>query len=143
MNTSILCAVDVSTLEKDAAVLEAAAHLAAADGAQLDVITVLPDFGTSLVGSFFKEGHHDKMVAEAKSHLDAFTAEHLEPELNAKVRHVVSTGSAYEEVLKTAQKTKASLIVVGAHKADLKDYFLGPNAARIVRHAECSVYVVR
>jgi nucleotide-binding universal stress UspA family protein len=33
--------------------------------------------------------------------------------------------------------------VVGAHRQDLKDYLLGPNAARVVRHADCSVYVVR
>ncbi|MCK5168128.1 MAG: universal stress protein, partial [Rhodospirillaceae bacterium] len=26
---------------------------------------------------------------------------------------------------------------------DLKDFLLGPNAARIVRHADCSVLVVR
>ena len=25
----------------------------------------------------------------------------------------------------------------------LKDYLLGPNVARVVRHANCSVYVVR
>jgi nucleotide-binding universal stress UspA family protein len=25
----------------------------------------------------------------------------------------------------------------------LKDFFMGPNAARIARHAECSVMVVR
>jgi nucleotide-binding universal stress UspA family protein len=143
MNKNILCAVDVAGLDKDGAVLEAAAHLARIDGAQLDVITVLPDFGMSLVGSFFKEGHHDKMMAEAKEHIDAFTAKHLSEEQNAKVRHIVTAGTAYEEVLKVAKKTKADLIVVGAHKADLKDYLLGPNAARIVRHSKCSVYVVR
>jgi len=25
----------------------------------------------------------------------------------------------------------------------LRDYLLGPNAAKVVRHADCSVYVVR
>ena len=37
----------------------------------------------------------------------------------------------------------ATLIVIGAHRPDLKDYLLGPHAARVVRHAECSVLVVR
>ena len=62
---------------------------------------------------------------------------------NQKIRHVVATGRIYEEILRLATQTDAGLIVVGAHKADLKDYLLGPNAARIVRHANCSVYVVR
>ena len=35
------------------------------------------------------------------------------------------------------------LIVIGAHKPDFKDYLLGPNAARVVRHSHCSVHVVR
>ncbi|WP_380057394.1 universal stress protein [Falsihalocynthiibacter sp. SS001] len=143
MNNFVLCAVDVSDIDSDADVLKTAAHLAEMDGAQLDVITVLPDFGMSLVGGFFKEGHQDKMVKIAKSHLDAFTEAHLTPEQNAKVRHVVTIGKTYEEVLKAAKKTNADLIVVGAHKADIKDYLLGPNAARIVRHSKCSVFVVR
>ncbi len=32
---------------------------------------------------------------------------------------------------------------IGSHRPELKDYLLGPNAARVVRHANCSVLVVR
>jgi nucleotide-binding universal stress UspA family protein len=42
-----------------------------------------------------------------------------------------------------AIEAKSTVIVVGAHKPDLSEYLLGPNAARIVRHSKCSVYVVR
>jgi nucleotide-binding universal stress UspA family protein len=35
------------------------------------------------------------------------------------------------------------MIVMASHRPELKDYLLGPNAARVVRHAECSVLVVR
>jgi nucleotide-binding universal stress UspA family protein len=83
------------------------------------------------------------MVAEAKEHLNALVTKALDADQNAKVRHVIATGRAYEEVLNLAKKTGASLIVVGAHKADISDYLLGPNAARVVRHATCSVHVVR
>jgi nucleotide-binding universal stress UspA family protein len=37
----------------------------------------------------------------------------------------------------------ADLIVLAAHRPELKDYLLGPNASRVVRHAKCSVYVIR
>ena len=52
-------------------------------------------------------------------------------------------GTVYEVILKMAKKTNCDLIVIGAHRPELKDYLLGPNAARVVRHADCSVMVVR
>ncbi|MEY8117350.1 universal stress protein [Falsihalocynthiibacter sp. BN13B15] len=57
--------------------------------------------------------------------------------------NLIATERVYDEILRIAAKTKASLIVAGAHKADLKDNLLGPNAASIVRHANCWVSVVR
>lgn len=143
MTGSVLCAVDVSSNDEDVAVLKLAARLAALDNRGLDVITVIPDFGLSSVASFFDEGHSAKAAQEAKSALNALVETALGKDENTKVRHIVAVGKAYEEVLKTAQKAGTDLIVVGAHKADFKDYLLGPNAARIVRHSKCSVYVVR
>ncbi len=139
----VLCAVDVSNGDEDVNVIQKAAQLAALDDAQLDVIAVIPDYGMSQVGAFFSKDHHEKMVTEAQKHLSDLVTKALSAEQNEKVRHVIATGRAYEEILGLAQKTDASLVVVGAHKADLADYLLGPNAARIVRHAKCSVYVVR
>ena len=45
--------------------------------------------------------------------------------------------------LDMAKDMSADLIVVSSGRDDLKDFLLGPNAARIVRHADCSVLVVR
>jgi nucleotide-binding universal stress UspA family protein len=67
----------------------------------------------------------------------------LGEEANKTVRHLVSTGNAYDEILRAAKADGAALIVIGAHKPDFSDYLLGPNAARVVRHAKCSVMVVR
>ncbi len=143
MTNSIICGVDISNGDDDLKTIQTASQLAGLHDAQLDVIAVVPDFGMSQVGNFFNKDHHDKMVTEAKEHLNALVTKALDAEKNSKVRHVVATGRAYEEVLSLARKTDPLLIVVGAHKADLADYLLGPNAARVVRHAKCSVYVVR
>lgn len=143
MTGSVLCAVDVSNGDDDVKTLQTAARLAALDNAQLDVVAVLPDYGISQVGSFFSKDHHDEMVVKARADLNSLVTRALDSDQNNKVWHVVATGRAYEEVLKLADKSKATLIVVGSRKADLTDYLLGPNAARIVRHATCSVYVVR
>lgn len=57
---------------------------------------------------------------------------------------VVKVGSAYDEVIKYAKDIRADLIVVGSHAPkSAADYLLGSTAAKIVRHASCSVFVVR
>ncbi|MEJ5219384.1 universal stress protein [Cognatishimia sp. D5M38] len=143
MSRPVLCAVDISNTGKDDAVLKEAKRLADLDGAQLDVVTVIPDFGKSLVAGFFDQSHHDDAVASAKAALKEQITASLGADADAAVRHVVATGTAYEEILRVAKETGCGLIVIGAHKPDFADYLLGPNAARVVRHSTCSVHVVR
>ncbi|QIE42755.1 universal stress protein [Meridianimarinicoccus aquatilis] len=143
MSGVVLCALDISQPDHEAPVLRRAAQLAKLDGARLDVMTVLPDYGTSMVGSYFKEGFHDKLESEAAKSLSDLVEKTLGAEENASVRHVVATGTVYEQVLKVAKTDGADLIVIGSHRPVLRDYLLGPNASRVVRHSNCSVYVVR
>jgi nucleotide-binding universal stress UspA family protein len=118
---TVLCAVDISNAKGEDKVLKRAARLAELEGAQLDVITVVPDYGMSVVGAFFDEEHHEKVVEDTKAALSDLITAALGVEANAKVRHVVATGSAYEQILKTAEADGADLIVIGAHKPDFKD----------------------
>ena len=60
-----------------------------------------------------------------------------------RVSIVSPFGSVYDEVLKEAEAQKADLIVVGSHRPNWSTYLIGSNAANIVRHALCSVLVVR
>ncbi len=142
-NSVVLCAIDISRPDQEAAVLRTAQRMAEMDGAQLDVITVVPDFGATVVGAYFQDHHVESAKDGALEQLNAVVTKILGEDVNKSVRHVVAVGTAYEEVLKTARVSKAGLIVIGAHKPDFKDYLLGPNAARVVRHATCDVYVVR
>lgn len=140
---TILCAVDVTQADTDRNVLERAAKLAATDAAQLDVISVLPDFGMPIVATFFNEDFHNQAVDKARKALDEFVQGTLGSTVNKSIRHVVATGNIYQEILKAASRAGTDLIVIGAHRPDIADFLLGPNAARVVRHAKCSVYVVR
>lgn len=140
MSNNILCAVDLAHPKISRKILSEAARMAD-QGATINVITVIPDYGMSIVGSYFEEGMMDKAIASANEALHAFVRENLSGDF--KIRHIISIGSAYEEVLKAATDIKADLIVIGASKPDLKDYLLGPNASRVARHAEVSVYIVR
>lgn len=143
MIQTILCAVDINRPDDVAKVLQTAQRLAATEAAQLDVITVIPDFGMSVVGGYFNQAHQNKALSEARNLLKKLVAETVGAEVSSAVRHIVGMGNTYHEILTTAHKAGADLIVLGAHRPDLKDYLLGPNAARVVRHAQCSVYVVR
>jgi nucleotide-binding universal stress UspA family protein len=46
-------------------------------------------------------------------------------------------------VLAEAQFWGADLIIIGSHKPSIRTHLLGSNAEKIVRHANCSVMVVR
>jgi nucleotide-binding universal stress UspA family protein len=61
----------------------------------------------------------------------------------ARVSSVVRLGSVYAEVLDEAERTGADLVVIGSHRPSMATYLLGSNASTIVRHATCSVLVVR
>ncbi len=141
MFKNILVTIDLDEEENSARILQAAKDAASVDGAKFNMITVVPNFGMSIVGSFFPKGHEEKMIKQAQKDLHAFTAKHGGG-LKA-VQHVIGHGNIYEEVLAWAAKLKADLIIVGAHRPNAADYLLGPNSARIVRHAKCSVLVVR
>jgi nucleotide-binding universal stress UspA family protein len=143
MTGPVLCAIDISDATSDGAVIRAAQKMADMAGVSLDVVTVVPDFGKSVVGGFFENDHHTKLIASSKEALNKVVSDTIGADANSKTRHIVATGTAYEEIIKLAEKANSSLIVIGAHKPDFKDYLLGPNAARVVRHSNCSVYVVR
>jgi len=76
--------------------------------------------------------------------------EHAGEELKAiantagiKPDYEVRSGRAQAAVLDIAQEQEVDLIIVGSHKPGLQHYLLGSTAARIVRHAKCSVLVGR
>ncbi len=61
----------------------------------------------------------------------------------ADVERVVIEGSPGRAITDFAARREADLIVIASHKPGLQDYFLGSTAARVVRHANCAVHVVR
>ena len=62
---------------------------------------------------------------------------------SVKVQHIVGHGTIYEEILRAANELGCDVIILASHRPELKDYLLGPNAARVARHAACSVMIVR
>lgn len=55
----------------------------------------------------------------------------------------VATGRVFRAILEIADTIDADLIVLASHRPQMKDFLIGENAERIVRHAPLSVMVVR
>lgn len=141
MFKTILLPIDLDHESSWIKALPTALEFARASGGSLHILTVVPDFGMSIVGQFFPEGFEKKMAEKVLQKLHDFVDANVPAEM--KVQHIVGEGSVYEVILSIADKITADVIVMGAHRPELKDYMLGPNAARVVRHANCSVMVVR
>ena len=141
MFRNILVPVDLSDKHSWRKALPAAIAMGEAFGAKLHVITVVPEFGLPIVGQYFPEGYEEKVRQQTAKQLKAFVAEQVPDAV--PTRRIVAEGKIYREILKAAATIEADLIVMGSHHPELKDYLLGPNAAKVMRHADCSVLVVR
>ena len=136
----VLVAVDVSLPDSTPPGLHEAIELATASQGALRLVNVqsiLPATFMEYVPADFDE-EQEKRAAQALDALAAKVA--LPPE---RVSRAVRVGGVYHELLGEATDWGADLIVVGSHRPVMSDYLLGSNAKTIVRHAQCSVLVVR
>jgi len=137
----ILLPLDLSNVKSQRKAVKTAVELAQTFNSTLHIMTVVPDFGMSIVGTYFPENHEKTMIADTKANLAAYVAKNVPDSIRKK--QVVAHGTIYSEILEYANKSKANLIVIASHRPELKDYLVGPNASRVVRHANCSTMVVR
>ena len=55
----------------------------------------------------------------------------------------IEEGSVYREILKLAHKEGFDHIIMASSKGDFPNFEIGPNLARVVRNAHCTVSVIR
>ncbi len=139
MYSSILVPVDLgqpSSCEKS---IPTAVALCTAFGAKLALVTVVPDWNLVLEAQWSPIAYREFLDA-AELGLAALAGSISGV---SNVEHHVATGGVYQGVLTVAERVGADLIVLASHRPEMKDYLLGANASRVVRHARCSVFVVR
>jgi nucleotide-binding universal stress UspA family protein len=141
MFKDILLPVDLDQEASWRKALPVALKACEAFGARLHVMTVVPDFGMTMVSQYFPADYEKKVMEAADRRLHAFVRQHVPA--GAKVQHIIAHGVIYQEILAAGKRVQADLIVLASHRPELSDYLIGPNAARVVRHAVCSVWVVR
>ncbi len=122
-----------------AAALIARARSLCDPGAGITLLHVLDD-----LPAFIQRELPDDMArmrqARAMVHLRAL----IDPDWRVPVVPVTRAGGAAGQIIAQATEMAADVIVLASHKPGLmRDVFLGSTAARVVRHAPCSVLVKR
>lgn len=79
----------------------------------------------------------EAMKKQVKALFKKYVPEHL----RGKCR--VKGGVVYDTVLEEANRLKPEVIIVAAGRPGFSSYLLGSNAEKILRHAHCSVFVIR
>ena len=115
-------------------------ELAKTGGGELRLVNVQP----VMPATFMEYVPVDFDVEQAKRSKEALDAILANIDLPAERKSAATrAGGIYHELLQEASEWDADLIVVGSHRPVMSDYLLGSNAKTIVRHAQCSVLVVR
>lgn len=140
MFNRIIVAVDLEQDTPPGRLLQAASDIARTNGADIYLLHVIRA-APAIVSQYLEAGYEHLASAKVEERLEALAAG---LDIGAgTVACTVRFGEIYQEILALADKVSADLIVLDSHKPGVADYLLGSNAARVVRHATCSVFVLR
>lgn len=107
------------------------------EGGRIRILTVLEPV-PSYVANYLPPNVGEESRREARERLAALAAAAgIEAEI------VLRTGHAPSEIIEEAREAGCDAIVLGSHRPDFRDYFIGSTAARVVRHAPVTVVVER
>ena len=109
--------------------------------ADLHMMTVVPHVEINMPGVLAPEKIYPQLRDAAKARLEAIIQENAPADL--RIHYAIGEGNIHREILRVADEIEANLIILASHRPALSTYLLGAHAARVVRHAQCSVYVVR
>jgi universal stress protein F len=136
MFKTILVPIDMAHIAEGKANIEIAAQHADA-GAKiilLNVVEDIPNWAAAELPTNLQENTLKKAQAELQAIANASGRE-LDVE--------VQSGRSYKTILEVADQRQVDMIIIASHRPGLQDYFLGSTAAKVVRHATCSVLVIR
>lgn len=105
-------------------------------GGKITVLTVIEAI-PSYVAQYLPQDQQDKNRAEVEAGLAAEFAGQADVAVQVKVGHAAQT------ILDVTEDAGHDCVVIASHRPGLQDYFLGSTAARVVRHAQCGVHVLR
>jgi nucleotide-binding universal stress UspA family protein len=136
MFKTILVPIDMAHVAEGKAIIDIAAQHGAT-GAKIILLNVAEEI-PGWAAAELPAGLLEESRAHSESDLKAIAAA-SGMAMDVEVR----TGHPYKTILDVAEEKGADLIIIASHRPGLQDYFLGSTAAKVVRHAKCSVLVIR
>ncbi len=136
MYNKIVVAVDITHGELGQMLLDKARQLLD-EGGEIRLLHVLDEV-PSYIAAELPQDLGERRNAEARVELKA-----LSDGTSVPVKIEVRSGAASGQILQCAEDVGADLIMIASHRPGLSDYFIGSTAARVVRHAQCSVLISR
>lgn len=135
MYKNILIPVSFDEEEKTAKALQLVESLGGADTkvTLLHVMERVPVYAISYIP--------DDYMSESRAAIEKDLAERAAAVPNAHA--AVIEGHAGSGILEFIDENAVDLVIIASHRPGVQDYFLGGTAAHVVRHARCSVHVVR
>lgn len=138
MYKNVLVPVDLAHKEQAGSMIQAA-RIASSEGGKLTLLYVMPEIPATL-GLQLPAGSAERAKADAEQQLQEIAQSNGVTE---STNIVTDVGRPHHRILEMADDAKIDLIVMASHRPGLSDYLLGSVAASVVRHAKCSVHVMR
>lgn len=148
--TNYLATIDLEDEQSWAKIIKTTVDMATGvAGTRIYLMTVVPGIIPGVDARYAIRGEMhgsedyplQKWKDDAEKTLKEIADKQIPKDLYAGV--VIENGTVYKEIVEAAKDLNIDQIVMGAHRPSLADFLLGPNSARVARHAGCTVTVVR
>lgn len=141
MYKKILVAVDVFKEKNAVKLCKTANSMAKIDGADIRLVSVIPDYGMPLVASYFPKDAQDKVKKEMSGMLKKYAMEYIDGPVSAILRQ----GKRARNIIDEASEWQADLVIIGCRKKASRDNIkmLGACSSSVTDRVNCSVIVVR
>ena len=141
MYNKLLIAIDLSNLKSAKYVVDTCLDLTANNpNAIYRVVTIIEPVDDSFIASFLPKNFDKSVIDEANKALHDFTKASFPKD--AKVQHIVSHGTIYEEINRIAEEKAIDLIVMLASSKP-KTKKLSSNAVKVMRNTSKPVLILR
>ncbi len=121
--------------------LKKAFQIAETFGSSLTVLSVIPELYLTELMEVDRARILDTMTRETREMMEKIKTKSKRLK---SLKTVIKQGDPADEVLKTAEKMKADVIITGSHgRHGAQRFLLGSVSSKIVDHAECDVLVVK
>lgn len=141
MYKNIIIPIDLNDKKSIKAILPHALKFVKNFEAKLHFVYVISDFGMKMFEDYLPKNWIKKQKEKHKTDMKEIIKQNVLDEVEAE--YYIGHGPIYDEIINYSNQIEADLIIIAAVRPQLKDYMLGPNASKIVRHADISVLVVR